>query len=582
MKTVYFILGMHRSGTSALSGTLNRIGIRAGENLMYAEGHETNSKGFYENMNVYSHNEKILKESNSAWHDHLFDIEKLDEETLQLYVNEAKHIIKTEYLSYTNFIIKDPRICLLFPIWERACLDLNIEIKTIIPYRNPDEVAQSLSRRDQFSKEKCLVMWLRHVYQAEIYSRNYPRLFLEFDDLLTNTDDYLQKVEEFTAISITSQQREEIAEFLDKDIKHINLSFEKSSKNKPKFFQQTIKLLATKDFENQKAFDKVQNQFLRLLKLFHYQEFKQSSESLAKNNALMETWKNRVAQLTEITTLKDKHINSLRNKSLKVGHELLGKNVRISQQEIQLSDQQDSLQALETNFTDKEKQLNESQAKLEKQIQQSELLKQNLQEQIKTIQENVLAEMKNNTNAWKTKLSSEKILNEMKQNNVLHYSALLKKHAAFKADNPKKHSIAARVNPIFQQKIKKARYQQYTNRKIIEEKFNQVSMDIIEKFNAHEYLMQNTDVIKAIDNNNYESAMEHFILNGFEEILQGMRLIYANTVPYLHEQEEEATLDQFSAYLMNANDHVFEASIQSPQGVEIDLSPLLQALELAD
>lgn len=62
---------MHRSGTSALGGTLNLLGLEFGSDLMGADA--GNPKGYFENNFVYKLNEKILKESGSAWDDYRFD-----------------------------------------------------------------------------------------------------------------------------------------------------------------------------------------------------------------------------------------------------------------------------------------------------------------------------------------------------------------------------------------------------------------------------------------------------------------------------------------------------------------------------
>lgn len=144
MKTAFFILGMHRSGTSALGGTLNLLGLEFGSDLMRAD--EGNPKGYFENNFIYKLNEKILKESGSTWDDYRFDVSMIDKSKKELYKKEAKEIIESEFRYATNFAIKDPRICLLFPFWEEVCCELDIEVKVIIPYRNPVEVAASLKK----------------------------------------------------------------------------------------------------------------------------------------------------------------------------------------------------------------------------------------------------------------------------------------------------------------------------------------------------------------------------------------------------------------------------------------------------
>ncbi len=129
MKTVYFILGMHRSGTSALGGVFSNIGLDFGTDLMRAD--EGNPKGYYENNLIYELNERILQESNSSWDEYHFSVEKIEKEQKVKYIKKAKKIIKAEFRYSEIFAIKDPRICLLFPIWEEACKKLNIDISIL-------------------------------------------------------------------------------------------------------------------------------------------------------------------------------------------------------------------------------------------------------------------------------------------------------------------------------------------------------------------------------------------------------------------------------------------------------------------
>ncbi|MEK8020254.1 MAG: hypothetical protein VSS75_025560 [Candidatus Parabeggiatoa sp.] len=59
------VLGMHRSGTSALTGLLSWLGVDLGLQLL--PQHATNERGFWENFQVVEGNENVLKALNSTW-----------------------------------------------------------------------------------------------------------------------------------------------------------------------------------------------------------------------------------------------------------------------------------------------------------------------------------------------------------------------------------------------------------------------------------------------------------------------------------------------------------------------------------
>jgi len=280
MKQCFFILGMHRSGTSALGGVLNLMGLEFGSDLMAAN--EGNPKGYFENNYVYNLNKKILFEQESSWCDYSFDARKISKNKKTLYVNEAKKIIDNEFKYAEKFVIKDPRICLLFPVWEQACKELNIDIKIIIPFRNPIEVANSLKQRNNFSLEKSLILWTHHVLSAEYYSRKYDVLVLTFNKLVNEIDSSIKKLSEFVEINTDKQAITNINKFLDKKIKHNNISIKNFTRETPPFLRKIISFVAKEDFSNKKEFDELRKDFYYSLDFFFNKEIKEDIKQLAE------------------------------------------------------------------------------------------------------------------------------------------------------------------------------------------------------------------------------------------------------------------------------------------------------------
>ncbi|CAA6826102.1 MAG: Unknown protein, partial [uncultured Sulfurovum sp.] len=273
LKTAYFILGMHRSGTSALAGVLNIMGLEFGSELTKPSEKE-NPKGFFENIFVQVLNKKIFSENNSSWDDYTFDINNIEKKDIDKYIKEAKNILKDEFQYVDNFAIKDPRICLLFPIWEQACLDMEIEIKIIIPYRNPLEVAASLKKRNGFSYEFSFILWMKHFLLSENYSRKYNRIFISFDDLIYKTPITLKEILDFLGIDLRKKMQENIDDFLDKNIKHNNIPIKNFSKDSTLLLQDIFKLIGIKKFEDKNKFDSMRKDFYHQLNLFNNKELK--------------------------------------------------------------------------------------------------------------------------------------------------------------------------------------------------------------------------------------------------------------------------------------------------------------------
>lgn len=192
-KQAVLILGMHRSGTSALTRAINLLGMDLPSHLMAANF--ANETGYWESVELAKIHDEILSSLGSGWDD-LFAI---DDDRLQLASNEYNKAILTDYMvrefSHTgHFVLKDPRMCRLTPLWLSVLNDLNVDVKIIISFRHPLEVAESLKKRNGFLLEKSFLLWLRHVLEAERHTRHLPRCFVGYTQLLNDCQQVLRQI----------------------------------------------------------------------------------------------------------------------------------------------------------------------------------------------------------------------------------------------------------------------------------------------------------------------------------------------------------------------------------------------------
>src|SRR5262249_1740037 len=61
------VLGMHRSGTSALAGMLHHLGVALGDELMPATA--DNPRGYWEHRDIVAINDRLMTELGRTWHD---------------------------------------------------------------------------------------------------------------------------------------------------------------------------------------------------------------------------------------------------------------------------------------------------------------------------------------------------------------------------------------------------------------------------------------------------------------------------------------------------------------------------------
>lgn len=216
-KRVYFILGMHRSGTSALTGSISKVGLDVGRSLM--PPNEFNTKGYFENSRIINLNSKILKHFGCDWKTaSLIDRVVVDGIPNDFFI-EAKSIVLEEYSS-NNILIKDPRLCILLPFWEKVFTELQYKINIIYIFRNPFDVYRSLFKRDNIEKSHADHLWLIYNFFAEYYSRNHERIFVSLDSLIYQPEKTLDHLLQFISLNGQAKdfEKKELSAFIDPDM----------------------------------------------------------------------------------------------------------------------------------------------------------------------------------------------------------------------------------------------------------------------------------------------------------------------------------------------------------------------------
>ncbi|MEM4261318.1 MAG: hypothetical protein QXG00_08795 [Candidatus Woesearchaeota archaeon] len=221
---VIVVTGMHRSGTSAMMGLLNQLGIELGSD--YLNPSDDNPKGFYENKFIVELNEEILAALNSSWDDVFLLPERWHEfDVIKEYKRKLKELIVAEFSNTHIFGIKDPRISKLLPLWKSIFKELDITPYFIICLRHPLEVAQSLKKRNGFSIEKSLLLWMNYMLDAEFYTRDEKRSFVNFDDLIVNSNKVLTYLSNLFNLPLYKENQKDnnIHNFIDKKLKHFTV-----------------------------------------------------------------------------------------------------------------------------------------------------------------------------------------------------------------------------------------------------------------------------------------------------------------------------------------------------------------------
>ncbi|QTA84465.1 hypothetical protein [Desulfonema magnum] len=295
MKTkCIIVLGMHRSGTSAFTGVLSMLGVHLGSGFLKPT--KENPKGYFENKHIVDINEGILRRLGTSWDDFLpLDENWWTDDSLRPFRNEIKKVVENELLVSEISGIKDPRLCRLIPFWIRVISELNIMPHFVITLRNPMEVAHSLKKRDGFSTEKSLLLWMTHMINAEYYTRGFPRIFCPFDRLISDSEEIVRHISSNLNLTFPKTYQDveaHIRQFIDSSLKHHKYQVPDHSDPVSELVYDYFKLLNKKcvyteesDGDILSSIDAVRKQFCDT-QLYYYKVIK---EIVKKNNTLKQS-----------------------------------------------------------------------------------------------------------------------------------------------------------------------------------------------------------------------------------------------------------------------------------------------------
>lgn len=224
MKSAICILGMHRSGTSAITRGFNLLGAYLGAREDLMPPLPENPEGFWERMDIYYLQENILSVLGRDWTTSTPLPENWHaSDEMRPYRDELAKLVKTNFSGHPLWAWKDPRTCLLLPLWREVLSDLSIGLKVIFVVRNPLDVAQSLEKRNGFPLEKGLEIWFTYTLAALKGAEGLETVFVSYDSFLADWKSELKKCAEALGVEWPADEaelKEKMASFVRHDLRH--------------------------------------------------------------------------------------------------------------------------------------------------------------------------------------------------------------------------------------------------------------------------------------------------------------------------------------------------------------------------
>jgi hypothetical protein len=214
-----FVLGMGRSGSSALARVLSLCGCGLPAELVGPT--EANPLGHWEPHDALNLNDAFLSVHGASWFDPTLRLQgeiTVDAQRRASYVAKIKEFLRS--LPNTPLlVVKEPRITAVSEYWFEAVRELEFSLGVVVPVRHPQEVVASLDVRDRASPELASALWLKYNLLAERQSRGALRVFVDYPNLLTDWRAEMSRIS--TALRIDLAARDEVAieSFLQRDLR---------------------------------------------------------------------------------------------------------------------------------------------------------------------------------------------------------------------------------------------------------------------------------------------------------------------------------------------------------------------------
>jgi hypothetical protein len=220
-----FVLGMHRSGTSAVTRLIGLLGARTPPADDLVQPTAKNPKGYWESESLVNFNERVLRAVGSDMACPLpLDPGWENDTRLDRLREQSREAVERVFPS-APWVWKDPRHCLSFAFWRSA---LPVSPVVVLVNRNPLEILASSQRaRGEAGKVYSLALWERYLRQALAGIGGLPVFVTSYGDVLSEPLAWSERAHAFLAdagVGVQPHRESDVLAFIDSDLRHASFT----------------------------------------------------------------------------------------------------------------------------------------------------------------------------------------------------------------------------------------------------------------------------------------------------------------------------------------------------------------------
>jgi hypothetical protein len=216
---VLFVLGMGRSGTSALTRVLSLCGATPPAGMLGADA--SNPRGYWEPRAALYLNEKFLYRHGSSYFDPTLRLQEKDavgDEERTAFIAKIAGYLHT-LPAAPLVVIKVLHISVLSDLWFEAARLAGFDVAAVIAVREPQEVIASLSRFMRASPQLSSALWLKYNLLAERDTRGLPRAVVDYSNFLDDWRRELKRISNILPIDLDSGNGGAVEDFLEQSLR---------------------------------------------------------------------------------------------------------------------------------------------------------------------------------------------------------------------------------------------------------------------------------------------------------------------------------------------------------------------------
>jgi hypothetical protein len=215
-----YVIGMHRSGTSAVTGLLGALGVGMPRPEDLVPASDDNEEGHWESRSVVQINGQVFRHLGGTLFAPPLAPPGWQHDTS---LDDVRHVATARFAASFGprpMAVKDPRCCITLPFWQTV---IEPPAVAVFVFRHPVEVARSLQARNQLPVLHGLALWERYVRSAADNLNGLPTFAADYGRVLEDPALWSGELVRFlheVGLSIDPEHEREAAGRLRPDLRH--------------------------------------------------------------------------------------------------------------------------------------------------------------------------------------------------------------------------------------------------------------------------------------------------------------------------------------------------------------------------